>query len=421
MIRTEKRKIFLKLLLVACTVGTLLAFSSGPPLGLTGAFGESTCLICHAGNSLNSAGGTLTISNVPQNYTPGQTYQIQVALTRNGQQRWGFELAARAASNGQQAGTLAPTSGTTQVTTFSGVQYITHTSSGTFLGSTQGLWTFNWTAPSVSMGQVIFAAAGNAANGNFNNSGDFIYTTTVSTNAVLQDQITLVFPQVAVGGGNRTTFNLVNTGDTAVVGNLSLAQGDGSPMIVTFGSVQAASTPVNIQPGGTQQITAEPLNDVEPARGGWAKVESTGGTPGGVATFRFVDGGVLKIVVGVLSSQRLNAATIPLNDQGNQDLHTAYALANPGTSDINVRILLVDNSGNTVQTLRPPALNPVPAGGYFSRFIFQELNDPAFQFDGSMVMIADGTGTFSVTGLVLDGGLLTAIPIVPGKASGIGN
>jgi hypothetical protein len=422
MISTGRRQtLLLKLLLIGCTVGTIWAFSSGPPLALTGAFGEATCQLCHTGNNLNAAGGSLTISNVPQDYVPGQTYQIQVTIARSGQQRWGFELAARAASGGQQAGTLASTSNTTQVTTFSGVQYITHTSNGTFQGSQQGIWTFNWTAPPSPVGQVVFAAAGNAANGNFSNSGDFIYTATATTDAFVEDQITLIFPQVAVGGGYRTTFSLMNTGNTLLEGTLSLAQNDGSPMIVSFGSVQSSSVPVSIQPGGVQQITADPLNEGDPARGGWGKVESTGGTPGGVATYRLVDGGSLKIVVGVISSTRANAATIPLSDLGIESRHTAYALVNPGTNPINVRILLVDDQGNTVQTLQPANLNPVPAGGYFSRFIFEELNDSTFQFDGTMVFIADGTDVFSVMGLVLDRGLLTAIPILAGKAPHIGN
>ena len=176
----EKRKdLFLKLLVFACTAGTLLmAFSSGPPLAHTGAFGEPTCLECHSGNGLNAPGGSLTMSNVPRNYQPGQTYQIRVSIGKSGQQRWGFELAVRSASDGQQAGTLALTDALAQVTTFSGIQYITHTSAGTFQGTAQGNWTFNWTAPSTPAGSILFTAAGNAANGNFSNSGDFIYTTT---------------------------------------------------------------------------------------------------------------------------------------------------------------------------------------------------------------------------------------------------
>jgi len=125
--------------------------------------------------------------------------------------------------------------------------------------------------------------------------------------------------------------------------------------------------------------------------------------------------------VGVLSSPPLNAVTIPLNDNIGQGRLTGYAFANPGTENVNIRILLVSSSGVEVRSVQPPLLNPLISGGYFSRFLFEDLNDPNFQFDGSMVMIADGALTFSVMALVLDRGLLTAIPVIPGKASGVGN
>jgi len=422
MINKEKRNtIFLKLIVISYTVVTLWAYAEGPPFGLTGAFGEGTCQQCHLGNSLNVSGGSLSIKNVPQNYTPGQTYPIQVVISRSGQQRWGFELAARETSNGRQAGTITSTSTATQLGVLGGIQYIEHTSSGTSLGSAQGTWTFNWTAPATSVGPVTFAAAGNAANGNFANTGDFIYTATAASQPPLVNPITLIFNQIAIGGGYTTILNLVNTGDTSVIGKLSLSRDDGSPMTVSFGSLQAASLDINIPSGGTQQIVASPMNDAaaDTAIAGWAKLESSGGTPGGVATFQLIGGGALQSIAGILPSVPMNAATIPLSDDMNRDTHTGYAFANPGTSDINIRIVLVDSAGNAVRTIRPPSLNPLVAGGHVARFLNQDLNDPNFSSNGSAVVIADGTSTFSVTSLVLDHGMLTAIPVIAGKASGV--
>ena len=37
-------------------------------------------------------------------------------------------------------------------------------------------WTFKWTAPTNDVGPITFYAAGNAANGDFSTSGDYIYT-----------------------------------------------------------------------------------------------------------------------------------------------------------------------------------------------------------------------------------------------------
>jgi hypothetical protein len=424
MFKTARQKdLFLKLLVFACAAGTLWAFSSGPPLSHTGDFGQPTCMECHLGNSLNAPGGSLSISGVPANYSPGQTYPIQVTVSRSGQQRWGFELATRVVPSGQQAGTLVSTSQITQVTSLGGIQYITHTSAGTFLGSAQGTWTFNWTAPSTQVGVISFGAAGNAANGNFSNSGDFIYTARVTTapEVVVNNPITLVFPQVAIGGGYLTAFNLVNTGGDAVTGDLSLWQDNGTPLDVRVGSTQVSSIPVDIASGGTQIITAGPINASDPVRVGWAKLESAGGTPGGVATFQFALSGILETIVGVLSSPIDNETTIPVDDSRIQNRFTGYAIANPGTTDVNIRIVLVNSDGLQVQTIRPPDLNPLSASGHYARFLFEDLNNPNLEFNGSIVFVSDGGLPFSAMALVLDRGLLTAVPVITGKAPGVGN
>src|SRR5262245_17425025 len=118
------------LFLLACTGGILLGFSGGPPLGSTGDFGEDSCNQpgCHSGNNLNAPGGTLTITGVPANYTPGNLYTITVTINRTNQRRWGFMLSARAVNTAAQAGTLIVTSQlNNQTGTQSGIQYITHT------------------------------------------------------------------------------------------------------------------------------------------------------------------------------------------------------------------------------------------------------------------------------------------------------
>jgi len=154
------------------------AYSTGPPSGYTGGFSEPNCTACHSTFAVNSGAGSVSIA-VPANYTSGTTYTITVTVSDANQMRWGFELSARTQS-GQQAGTLlAGTDGFTQrLSDSDGVQYISHTSDGTRLGTTGGVnFEFQWTAPDVSAGPVIFHAAGNAANGNLANTGDRIYTT----------------------------------------------------------------------------------------------------------------------------------------------------------------------------------------------------------------------------------------------------
>jgi uncharacterized protein (TIGR03437 family) len=163
------------------------ANSFGPPTGHTGAPGESNCTACHFGNALNSGGGTFAITGVPTNYTSGQEVTVTVTLTQTGRALYGFQLTA-IDDTGRQAGTIAATDATrTQLVTdtISGAtrQYLEHTSSGTSpSGTNQGSWAFRWTAPTTNVGRITFYAAGNAANGNFQQTGDFIYTTTAVTN-----------------------------------------------------------------------------------------------------------------------------------------------------------------------------------------------------------------------------------------------
>lgn len=171
--RTRIITIILSVLLIPAVVYT---FSSGPPDAKTGAPGESTCIDCHTTFPLNSGSGTLKIENVPVEFIPMIQYPITIKISQNGQKRWGFELKTT-------SGTILVTDSTnTQLSLSTGTAYLKHTSVGTYADNTSGgIWTFNWQAPSAGSDTVIFYAAGNAANNNGFNTGDYIYTTTATT------------------------------------------------------------------------------------------------------------------------------------------------------------------------------------------------------------------------------------------------
>ncbi len=159
----------------------LLAYPDGPDPKLTGGFGEQNCLKCHQGNALNagrSLGGVFHVQGVPREYEPGQTYPLKVVIGQPGQSRWGFELGARFADSQSQAGVLASADTDTQLMQEDGIQYLMHTEDGTRAGQQHGPveFDFNWTAPESGGQMVIFAAAGNAADGDGSEDGDFIYT-----------------------------------------------------------------------------------------------------------------------------------------------------------------------------------------------------------------------------------------------------
>lgn len=125
-------------------------------------------------------------------YTPGVKQRIQVTVADPAQKRWGFSLTARVnsdLSNGQ-AGSLTAVDANAQVICDNGrrapcsnqsvVQFITHTLTGTRLGATNSAtFDFDWTPPATDFGKITLYAAGNAANGNNQDTGDHIYTTSV--------------------------------------------------------------------------------------------------------------------------------------------------------------------------------------------------------------------------------------------------
>jgi hypothetical protein len=238
------------------------------------------------------------------------------------------------------------------------------------------------------------------------------------------DNVTALFAQVAVGGGYSTIFALLNTGSTDLSGRLLLTDSSGNAMAVALRSppvgsatdaVFADSMDILIPRGGAKFIAAEPLSAGDDTRAGWARVESSGGTLGGVATFQLVEAGELKTIAGVLAADAVGAATIPVSNDGSQERFTGYAVANPSAGDINIKIVVVNENGEPLETLVLPSLNPLGPGKQIARFLHED--SPRLQFKGSMVLIADTGKRFSVVALIQDRGLFTAVPVIPEKAA----
>ncbi|MDQ6707919.1 MAG: hypothetical protein M3Z85_18325, partial [Acidobacteriota bacterium] len=185
--------LFAKLALLIVPV-IAYAHKDGPDPRKTGAPGDSptacTASGCHSGPLNNFGGGVQIILPEGNSYKPGVKQHIMVRVAETGQRRWGFQFTARLASNlaNGQAGDLVPAAdGFTQVLCNDGrakpcragaeVQFIEHTLEGTRLGTRDGAtFEFDWTPPSNDAGDIVFYAAGNAANGNGDEFGDHIYT-----------------------------------------------------------------------------------------------------------------------------------------------------------------------------------------------------------------------------------------------------
>jgi len=157
----------------------------GPPIAHTGGFGEPTCRVCHQGQPLNAAGGTLRVEGLPGRYEPGRTYELVVVLRRDGMGRAGFELSARAVA-GAQAGALEATDMRVRVVpdSVTAVRYAEQTREGCSVTGPEARWTVHWRAPAQTgegggsgggSSDVLIHVAANAANYDDSPLGDFIY------------------------------------------------------------------------------------------------------------------------------------------------------------------------------------------------------------------------------------------------------
>ena len=292
------------------------AFSSGPPAGYTGAPNEepTACAECHVPPDAGS--GKISIT-APQTYVPGQTYPITVTHTNPDQTRlrWGFELTVLDTASDEKAGELHNLDGLTQVLNNAGPgsarQYIEHTAAGTFVGQHNGAsWTFNWTAPAIDVGPVVFYAAGNHANNDGNTSGDYIYKTFVvsAPASTTPDFAVSVSPAsrtvVPSGSADYTVTVTPLAGFTGVV-NLSAANlptgatavFTTSPVNITDGTSKTASlslstttnTPIgnhlfdiNAQSGSTTHSTQATLSVVNPASADLSVTKTASPNPGQV-------------------------------------------------------------------------------------------------------------------------------------------
>lgn len=168
------------ILLVLSWTSGAMAFSSGPPNARTGAPGETNCTACHSTFPVNSGNGGVSVSGVPGSWTPGADYDLTVLVEDDVAMRWGYEFTILD-EGGSSVGTLTDLDADSQISSSGNRTYAKHTSSGTRPGTgVSATWTVRWTAPEAGTGDVTFYAAGNGANFNGANSGDRIYTTSVT-------------------------------------------------------------------------------------------------------------------------------------------------------------------------------------------------------------------------------------------------
>ncbi|MBM3788628.1 MAG: hypothetical protein FJW30_30195 [Acidobacteria bacterium] len=158
----------------------------------------NACAQCHGAANLNSdPSGRFQIFVDTMTYTPGVKKKIRLKIEHPEMQKWGFQLTSRESGNtmrgagsftvdanttlrcgGTPALTVPPCAGEPEP------QFISHNTESSRNGTRGGVeWEVEWTPPANEIGEITLYAAGIAANGNNNNQGDRVYTTTVRLRA----------------------------------------------------------------------------------------------------------------------------------------------------------------------------------------------------------------------------------------------
>ena len=179
-----KKAILLLSAFVAILAGTAFdIMSDNGKAGYTGSPSELTCIDCHSTYNTSNSGsgsGTIYVTSSMNNwqYTPGQTYTVNVIVKQTAKPLFGFGFEALTASN-TNAGTIQVTNSVKTrlaTKTVSGVtrNNIVHQLNGG-LHTDSAVFTFNWVAPATNVGNVTFYFSGVAANNNGNENNDYVY------------------------------------------------------------------------------------------------------------------------------------------------------------------------------------------------------------------------------------------------------
>ena len=221
----KTRRILLALLLTALFAFPIILvstpFSATIETRATGAPfpGETSCAKsgCHDSSPANTGPGSVAvlINGSPGSeflYTPGETVPVTVRVADPTAGRWGFQLSTRPPDGCSQAGALVPANddvailsdaGMFSPCTLSTIDFAVHRVAK--FGGGEATFTVNWTAPSSDIGPIVFAAAGNAANGNNQRFGDNIYTVQETVEAAEGG------PIPSISGGGVVVANLLPT------------------------------------------------------------------------------------------------------------------------------------------------------------------------------------------------------------------
>jgi hypothetical protein len=203
--------------------------------------------------------------------------------------------------------------------------------------------------------------------------------------AVAADPVTttteLVFPQFANGSGFVSSVFLINPSASAVSGELSFLDDNGSSLAVSING-QSASDRIrfDLPAQGSASFTTDGQG---PLISGSARVSATGGL-GGVLSFSFPGLGI----AGVGTSASMTGFITPVRRSLSSGLSTGVAIA-AQASPVMLRLTLRNQNGEEIPG--GDAALQLPPKGHIARFIHELFpNANTADFVGTMTLVSQG-------------------------------
>jgi len=204
-------KVRIALFCVTCTL--ILAFSSSPPVGGSGAPGDGLCTSCHSNNA--GFDGDISISGIPSNPIPNTTYSVtvDVDVSSGSPVRGGFQLVALDNANDAQAGTWSNTDSNSSIKIDGSRRYWGHAPAQNFSGGNIS-FEADWTAPNIS-DDVTFYVSAILGNGS-GSSGDklILLTEEVTIMGSMPIVVDLIATDVLCNDGSDGTATVAASGGT---------------------------------------------------------------------------------------------------------------------------------------------------------------------------------------------------------------
>jgi hypothetical protein len=198
----------------------------------------------------------------------------------------------------------------------------------------------------------------------------------------------LYFPQVADGGGYKTTLLLTNRSPISTTATVSFFDGNGSPMKLKVGEIEASSFSLDLPAEGSASLQSR--GQAGTASTGWAAVSvSPQASINGNAVFQLYHENALYSEASVPATMPTNRADFYADEEGG--FHTGYAIVNPNPAAVTGTITLRKKDGTLVGT-SPLEMDP---GHHQATFLFQTFPGAT----AGRAEISLTSGTMAVTAL----------------------